>query len=368
MKQGLYYNRYQHSASVLGKIHNDIRNDYKQNENNTEAELIEKFLYAFKVYDLYNRNHKTFNKAIIEDELDEIMAYNCFNQNVMKRLKELGINLYKAEIKGQSNFFEQAYAIMQKEFYEQLSGKKDKEISDFWKGTILAAMPGSDNNGTYTLNSDNIKKNFTKILLRKMFTGNNEKEIPKNSTLTFTKKQQKVDNEGAIINYMPTNETEQVMKLIASKNFSLKNYRSSDKENSTLVAIGNTTPFRAIGSVLSTLVSNEEMLAIFFQGITSLQKNNSNSKIVAYHFNHLQLIYEYSGRGQIVFKDGSWVNAANVDYLIINDPTTTDIQVKSVKSLIYDFLHEPINARNSVFTKGIIERRTVKKGRHRYWN
>ena len=82
----------------------------------------------------------------------------------------------------------------------------------------------------------------------------------------------------------------------------------------------------------------------------------------------LQLIYEYSGRGQIVFKDGSWVNAANVDYLIINDPTTTDIQVKSVKSLIYDFLHEPINARNSVFTKGITERRIVKKGRHRYWN
>ena len=37
-------------------------------------------------------------------------------------------------------------------------------------------------------------------------------------------------------------------------------------------------------------------------------------------------------------------------------------------ALIYDFLHEPINAKNSVFTKGITERRTVKKGRHRYWN
>ena len=373
MDKYTYYSSKKHSYQVLRKVHEELKKQYKKGKDTTKAKQIEGFLHDLKVYELHEK--KNFKSDSLEKEFEKIGTEEEYQRILEKLSEEKNIELFTTEKSGKENVFENSFAniklILTREFEKDLNGNPNTEIGlrDFLAGEILASIPGADvNTGTFTLTNVSqqfSRKNINQQLLKKFFTGNKEEDLPKDGIFKFTRKDQKVDINGISMTFSPTNNIEKIFKLIIESNFSLKNYLS--REQKTSIHIGSTTPFRAIFSVLSTLVSQNEALRIFYQGANSIAKDDQNSSKTAYYLNHLQFIYEYSGRGQIIIGDDKKpVPAKLVDYLILNDPTTTDIQVYSVEDLIAEILNEEDNGKFT-FSKNVEFSRIMRKGRTRYY-
>lgn len=355
-----FYTREGHATKTLGAVHETLKAQYKMNkQEEQESQLLEKFLHAYKVFELSHRqvymSKTNIDKTILLKELDEVISSGIINDSIMNTLGTKA-NLFEREQRGKANKFEQAFAIIQAGCYSYFDKDAKKDMKDFLAGSDLAGMIGGDEKtGTYKL--ENLPNVLNQKLLKKYFVGATEQKIPKGKTISFTIKDQKIDNRGLnlTLSYNLTDESEKAMYLMATKNFSLKNYISYKGDITNEITIGSTTPFRAIGSVLLTLVDDNEMKEIFFQGILS------KSKEAQYHLYHLQAIYEFSGRGQV--RIGGEL-LPEVDFLVINDPTTTNIQVISINNMIAKILDE-----NTAFSKHVSVLREVHDDiYHRYQN
>lgn len=388
----------EHARDSLEAVHSELAKKYKHGHlvEEKNAKEIENFLHALKVYDLARDNggRLTKNLSAKQNFKNDFSALGDYAEDEFIRVYEdilsrrigggdtdgRAVDLFNTEAAGHRNKFELYMVNLKEIIYELLTDEiytgniLDKKNSNYksynstyreenlWTGMIAACLPGADKeSGTFKLtNAEQIKQAVNKQL----FKGVKSTKVSDN----LTEKDMKVDVQGGkiTVDVKMVGHAAKVMKLIFESNFSLKNYISHVEDISTDIEIGNTVPFRAIYSVLYSITNDrEEAIRIFFQGAESIKKGG---KYAAFHFNHLQFIYEYTGRGQMVIKGEKIVNAPMVDYLIINNPTTTDIQVFSVKSLVDKKLNEEYSKNAAIYSRYVSHKRKNNNNRRRYYD
>lgn len=149
--------------------------------------------------------------------------------------------------------------------------------------------------------------------------------------------------EGNVVTQMRP-EWQEALPLLQKANFSLKNYSSSrwmgeaDMKNLVTeidgdIHLGNTNVYKAITSALISLgVNFSNAQSVFYRGYWGTVNKNRKHP----HLYHLRFLYELSGAGAIT-KNGE--QAAEVNYIVFNDPASDNIYVKSVAELIVDMLN-----------------------------
>lgn len=169
---------------------------------------------------------------------------------------------------------------------------------------------------------------------------------------------------------------QELLGLLAGKTFSLKNYQSLQwinqeqaakrkilkeeilnrnrktkqiqiaKGNQYRIGFGDTQLEKAILGELSEFFSDLSVRRIiYYRGYhylagTALPPHSSSQKMVETHWGHLKLIYEIKGTG-LIDENGNPV--APVQYIILNDPNTENIYVKSANGLIQDLIKSEVS-------------------------
>ena len=131
-------------------------------------------------------------------------------------------------------------------------------------------------------------------------------------------------------------------QILTNYNFSVKNYRSSGYNNLwEEIKIDTTNPYKAYATVLANLgyeISeiNSSFERLYYCNYALSVKGNSShsSHGVALHMGHIQSVYGLMGEGLLnpASKD------QQVDFIIINDPTSNQIYVESAANLVYEVL------------------------------
>ena len=119
--------------------------------------------------------------------------------------------------------------------------------------------------------------------------------------------------------------------VFAGANFTIKNYLSKRKDGRAIqIHLGETNPYKSVLAQLDYLgYPYEEGRHIFFHSLNSwLQRR---TKAVEVHIPHIRFAYELQGNG-LYDEDGASLSGA--DFLIVNDPISENIYVRSTKALI----------------------------------
>lgn len=150
---------------------------------------------------------------------------------------------------------------------------------------------------------------------------------------------------------------EEFLNLYANASFSAKNYSTLKRKRA--YSLGSTSVVRILADflpIIDSRFSNISLLTSFLIALTTRSKKNaSEKKEIETHLDHIRLIYQLQGVGQSIRdKDlttielQAYVNQG-VDFLIINDYSGKNIQVKSTKDLLVRSLIEEGNDLNNLF-------------------
>ena len=127
----------------------------------------------------------------------------------------------------------------------------------------------------------------------------------------------------------------QQFSVFAGATFTIKNYISKRKNDIAVqIHFGESNPYKSVMAQLSSLnYSFKQSQHIFFHSLNSWMKNST--KAVQIHIPHLRFAYELQGSG-LYDTDGMSISGA--DFLIVNDPISENIYVRSTKEMIANAL------------------------------
>lgn len=358
----------------IAQIHQNIYDKIQLYEDlgkqKQEAKLLTNFLKTVKMY-LYS-NPKFYKNAdsVGSDALKQYLSNQTAKQFAEEILKEsFGKKLFAAE--GTQHTFEEAFSLMQNLAYSAVENVKMDNSALFRGGQEKAGIGGNTNaKGSTYINLKDLPDDIARLSLKQLqkYFGENYKTKDQ-KFIYFNRVDQKIDNTALKleINFNATLSpyARRIYTLLLTRNFSLKNYYSAgvrglDKEK---LEIGDTTFFRSIVSALQySGLSYEDALKTFYRGISAIEYHQDSEVIE--HFNHLKTIYEFTGAGQKMYSgDGEWVDMHTVDFLVYNDPSSTEIQVISVKEILQNALEE---VNKSTLIKNV--NYVVNRGKNRsYW-
>lgn len=348
----------------LCAIHQDIFNKLKLDRDiareEQEAKQLTQFLMSIKNF-LYTNERLYAEGSNAYKDAEKVQEYlrNTTAQMLAEELlsdvdykNRKGKLLFQKE--GTQHTFEEVFSVIQKLAYEAATGENiDEEV--FRGGQTLAGIGGKVNEkGNARLDLTKIPDNIAKMTLQQLqkYFGKNLKS-KEQAFMYFNQVDQKIDNKALKLNIKfkagLSPYAHHIYDLLLTRNFSLKNYASAgmhDLSTETL-EIGNTTFFRSIISTLQySGLSYDDAIKYFYRGISAIENHNDIETIR--HFNHLKHIYEYTGAGQKVYTgDGEWVDLDTVDFIIYNDPSSTFIQVVSVKKALKEAI-EKLNDQNKL--------------------
>lgn len=109
----------------------------------------------------------------------------------------------------------------------------------------------------------------------------------------------------------------------------LKNYSST--AGTEVIHLGNTNPAKAIISSLADLHYNAKEATHIFYHLTGGRKKYSGPQTQGAHIIHLRFAYELTG-GKLTDSQGNDLEKA--DFFVYNDPSTSNIWVRSTKAMI----------------------------------
>jgi len=365
-------------GSDLNKIHQDLYNKMQLEKDvikqEQEARQLTNFLRSVKMNlytnpDFYATEQGYQNAEAIKEYLRNNTA-KTFAEEMLKTINPS--LLFKAE--GTEHTFEKVFALMQNMAYNAtenvFNNSNNEEL--FRGGQIRVGIGGNVNNkGSTYINLKDLPDDIAKLSLKELqkYFGLNLKSKDQ-KFIYFNMVDQKVDNQSLSLEIKFKGElspyAKHIYSLLLTRNFSLKNYYKAGVrglETETL-EVGNTTFFRSLVSMLQySGLSYEEAIKYFYRGVSAIEYHQDQNVIK--HFNHLKTIYEFTGGGQKVYTgDGQWIDAKVVDFLVYNDPSSTEIQVISVKRAILDAI-ETLNS--SELARHITY--IVNRGKNRkYWN
>lgn len=125
-------------------------------------------------------------------------------------------------------------------------------------------------------------------------------------------------------------------KLFKGKRFTVKNYNSKGGTDDQSIHLGHSDPYKAIVGQLQSLgYSYSESTHMFYHWLNSwLGNTKSGTEAVEIHVPHLRFAYELEGNS-LINKNGDLLSA---DFLVVNDPSSNNIFVKSTKSIVGEIL------------------------------
>lgn len=246
---------------------------------------------------------------------------------------------------------------------------KDKSLAEYtttktgktYKSGITSTYHTGSITGTIKLTHDDFV-NAPDAFLQMMMQGKGKSNDPVNDYIKAKEKQNwrsfidlsarqiKSDVTGSkmgmnyLLEWTETDKLTRLLALLGSFNFSLKNYSSLGTMWDS-IHIGNTNTFKAYAGVLGALgYSNDQIYNSFYRAVNCFQSVSINSSHqnhnASLHMGHIQSIYELIGMG-LYYVDGSGLEVAdNVDFLIINDYSSSKITVLSTDALAQSVLNE----------------------------
>lgn len=326
-------------TEVHSRLESKIRMRYEAGSENKKAAEMEKYLRAIK---MVTSNVNQTNQNSLESTLDDLAyddlielaqeSLNIMNANgrSVSSIKQLFNREHKAFIKkgavGDDIFEEELYSVL------KAVEQKATKLPDIDLGVSLTG-----GQTTNTRNFAGLDKTVIDAYMEELFTEltQNQRWTQKAARTELARLKSvsgKVDLKGyrADIDFEAELDPKwaKMIQAFSGTNFTLKNYTS--RSQIMEIHLGNTVPFKAFSGALDDLgFSQEESDHIFYHGL------NSKNPAVGQHAYHTRLYYELTGVG-LYDSDGNPLDSAN--YIIYNDPFTSDIFVRSTKQILYDLI------------------------------
>ena len=119
--------------------------------------------------------------------------------------------------------------------------------------------------------------------------------------------------------------------VFAGANFTVKNYISKRKNDIAIqIHFGESNPYKSIMAQLTYLGFNvPQSKHIFYHSLNSWL--DSKAKSVEIHIPHIRFAYELQGNG---LYDANGDPISGADFLIVNDPISENIYVRSTKAMV----------------------------------
>ena len=341
------------ASAILNRVHQQLykryaKQAYSQTSNNSiaNAQLLQDFLQAWKEY---------ANTGFSSDSV--------FTEMLLAPIKKtLGNQLFKFKTSGGSKFEqEMSKFILTLMNNKALGTKLNESFSSAVDKTIIGnKRVVSSKSGTYNLVDLQELANQLLFVIEttmdqtlrenaKIAYDNIQKKIDKGKN-QFVKEAQvygKTDVSAKRVEFTIESEAPEVLqkivKLLARSKFSTKNYSSSKWAISRLImrgkdptklGLGDSDVWRAVVATLSALGYRMDAIkGIYYSAYAS---GDASAQL---HLYHIRFVYELTGLGQNYVKKELQA-LSEAEFLIWNDPNTTNIYVRSTADLILEMMSE----------------------------
>lgn len=357
------------ASTELNLVHKRMDNTYRNKLDATiqseidQAEEIEKLLRMIKT-NSYKKEKTTKEKQekynFIGDALlsqaQDIWEKSAEFLNNMPGSKGFGDTLFRNYHKPTRSFalqhsaddiaeIELAAVISAIENYANVGGKKENFIPINLDGKLTGKVTGTIK-GVDILTESKWQEHTIKSIEReiKKLTEKDAKKIKELRKIqTAIRKEGSFSRSGKadviadiIITAEVDNPFVELAKLFKGKRFTVKNYIAKGGTFDQDIGLGHSDPYKAIVGQLQSLgYSYKESTHMFYHWLHSwLNNTRSGAEAVEIHVPHLRFAYELEGNS-LRSKEGDLLSA---DFLIVNDPSSEHIFVKSTKSIIGEIL------------------------------
>ena len=322
----------------LNQIHEEVMSRLqlrdRANRDDIRALEIQNFLYRVKNLGV-NMPTNSVDAALDEQAkilINQSLAILNKNRDSLHQLS--GSRLFRrphgtSTSYGGDDIFEEELAAVIASIESQATGQE---------ASIITKLMGS-NVANVNLQNEVISKDVQKIMEKfiKQSSSRIQTELL-NSTKHYigpVARAGKVDVQGTSMVDISANlhpDWQHLFLLLQGCNFSVKNYSSFHEGLN--IHLGNSDYFKALYGALSSLThyDKSEIESIIYRGLYRYSQGNEN---VGKHIYHLRFIYELTGVG-LYDETGSPISG--VDFIIYNDPNSTNIFVKSTARLILEEL------------------------------
>ena len=145
-------------------------------------------------------------------------------------------------------------------------------------------------------------------------------------------------------------EWQDFIKTFTNAKFTVKNYKSNSKNNTT-IHLGNTDARKAIiASLINLQVSQDDAVHIYYHSL------NTRERLFKGHVYHLRFAYELTGAG-LVDEENNKLEAA--DFFIYNDPVTDNVFVRSTKDMIANMMKYTPTSKGNPYKSNIVVVKTA---------
>ena len=350
----VYYKKNGSLTAILNDVHSQMTKYLQVKGQEDQAKEIETILRQVKLT-AESMSNRSGSKIIdnVNDTLIELINKTFEEQSqqhtslkkgsagaLFRRTHNQKANL----IAGADDIFEEQLAFLLKAAAD-ISEQNDSISVDMILGGQNVGLTGAINAMT-----NQISKKMTKITTQA--AQNYKKSAEAASRLGGRAKVRagKIDIKapGFIVQADADDIISKLLRVFSGKTFSLKNYSSfKEKEGDNIlhktsnqinIHFGDSNVYKGITASLGSVYPDVEIQnAIYYRGMNYLRKitnppDTSSFNVVQEHFAHLRFIYEIRGQGLVDEKGNSQV----ADFIIWNDPASTNIAVRSTKALIRD--------------------------------
>lgn len=341
------------ASAILNRVHQQLYRRYAKqaysdtkNNNKKNAQLLQDFLQAWKEY---------ANTGFSSDSV--------FTELLLAPIQQtLGHQLFKFKTSGGLKFEqEMSKFILTLMNNEALGAKLNESFSSALDKTMVGDEPvRSSKSGTYNLiDLQDLANKFLAVIYTTMDSALSEnvkiaydnllKKIgnAKNQFIQEPQVAGKTDISAQRVEFTITSEApeilQKIVKLLARSKFTAKNYSSSDwaiqraimqGRNPNQLGIGNSDVWRAVVATLSAL--GYKMNAIKGVYYSAYASGDASAQL---HLYHIRFVYELTGLGQNYVKKELQA-LSEAEFLIYNDPNSTDIYVRSTADLILEMMSE----------------------------
>lgn len=368
----MYYKKNGSLTKILNDVHKQMTKYLQIKDQENQAKEIENILRQIKIT-AKNMSNKSGSNTIdrVNDEILKLINKTFEEQSQQHTsLKKANALFYRSHNKGTKlvtgadDIFEEELAFLLKAAAD--ISKQNDSIS------INMILSGQNINSTKAINTmtDQVSKKMTKITTQaaQNYKVNAERAAQLGGRAQVRAGKIDIKAPNFIVQANADDIISKLLKAFSGKTFSLKNY-SSFKEvqgdnvlyknsNQINIHFGDSNMYKGITASLGSVYPNIDIQnSIYYRGMNYLRKitnppDTSSSDIVQQHFAHLRFIYEIRGQG--LFDENG--NSQVADFIIWNDPSSTNIAVKSTKALIKDAIKKytnpfsPVTLNASYFT------------------
>lgn len=327
---------------IIKNVHRRIEYNYmaKASADSADAETLQYFLYQLK-----NFNNKAivtndnYAKGVVGVVLSEISKGHGNSQKFLHKLlnRSGGFNL-ENDLADIMLGVARAVNVNIEQISKQDSRKGVSNRKIFQTGKNMS------NSFMVEVVDERLKEILPRVIdntSKSIGTSNLNLKAGQN-VITFPQVERKSDNTGLNSRIsIPAHVNADLAKIYTILNrskISAKNYRTIGTNGEDLsefgIKLGTTNPFRAFYSVLSDLGYENYAIQKTFVGLFLDYESNKSAE-AELHFNHIRFVYELTGQGMGL----SSKKKEGVNFLIYNDPTGTNIYVKSAAQMIIEFLN-----------------------------